>query len=373
MRLLHMSDTHVGFANYARVTPEGLNQREQDFFDSFSRAVQAAIDLRVDVALHSGDLFDSVRPTNRAIGHVLAECRRLADARIPLVVLSGNHEAPRLRETGAVLRLLDFMPGVHAVYKGRYEKVAIGDCAIHAVPHAASSEALSQELARVQPDAAARYNVATLHAGVMGVGDFRTGEFHEQVVPQNELPAGMDYVALGHYHRATEVAPRVWYAGSTERCTFRECGETKSVNLVDLARGTVRPIELPAREMIDLPAVRCDGMQEADMAPALLAALGARRLEGAIARLRVHALPAHVYSALDFRKVKDLTAGAMHFELQPEILRQEKVGLSTDSIGELPQEFEAFLGQRTLASGSREQLLAEATRLLHDAVAKEAA
>lgn len=373
MKLLHVSDTHVGFANYARLTPDGLNQREQDFFDAFERVVSLAIERRVDVVLHSGDLFDSVRPSNRAIAHVLAQCRRLAEARIPLVVISGNHEAPRLRETGAVLRVLDFMPGVHAVYRGQYEKVRIGELAVHAVPHAADNDALRAELAKAVPDAAARYNVATLHAGVMGVGDFRTGEFHEQVVNQNELPSGMDYVALGHYHRAVEVAPRAWYAGSTERCTFGEVGETKSVNLVDLAAGTVARLPLPSRPMLDLPRMACGGMQDVDVAPALYACLEAAPLEGAIVRLRVDALPAHVYAALDFRRVKELTAKALHFELQPEIARQEAQGQRSEGIGDLAGEFEAYLSERALTGDDREELLAVATSLLRDAVQKEAA
>ena len=373
MKLLHVSDTHVGFANYARLTADGLNQREQDLFDAFERAIGVAIERRVDAVLHSGDLFDSVRPTNRAIGHVLAQCRRLAEARIPLVVISGNHEAPRLRETGAVLRLLDFMPGVHAVYKGQYEKVRVGDLAVHAVPHAADNEALRAEVAKATRDPAARFNVAMLHAGVMGVGDFRTGEFHEQVVNQNELPQGMDYVALGHYHRCVEIAPKVWYAGSTERCTFREAGETKSVNLVDLARGTVTPVALPAREMLDLPRLACQGMEDAAIAPELYARLASARLDGAIARLVVDGIPAHVYAALDHRRVKELTAAALHFELRPEILRREREGARSESIGELEAEFEAFLGERALTGADRDALLSAATTLLRDAVQQEAA
>lgn len=365
MKLLHVADTHVGFANYGRLTPEGLNQREQDFFDAFQRAIDVALERRVDAVLHSGDVFDSVRPTNRAIHHVLAQCRRLAEARIPLVIISGNHEAPRLRETGAVLKLLEFMPGVHSVYKGTYEKVRVGDLAVHAVPHASDNEALRAELARVEPDASARYNVAMLHAGVVGVGDFRTGEFHEQSVAQNELPQRMDYVALGHYHRAIEVAPKAWYAGSTERCTFREAGETKSVNLVDLARGTVIPIELATRPMLDLPWLACEGMQDADIAPALFARLDVPA--GAIARLRVTGLPAHVYAALDHRRVKEATSAALHFELVPEIVRAGQMGLASESMGELSQEFGDFLAQRTLTGGDREALLAEATALLRDA------
>jgi hypothetical protein len=384
VKLLHVSDTHIGFAAYARVTQDGLNQREADLFDAFRRVIDLAIAERVDVVLHSGDLFDSVRPTNRALTFVMGELVRLHAASIPFVVISGNHEAPRLRETGAVLRLLDFIPGVRAVYKGAYERVRIGELAIHCVPHAASNEALREQLALAVPDASARWNVATLHAGVLGVGDFRTGEFNEQVVPQNELPQGMDHVALGHYHRATEVAPGVWYAGSTERITFREVGETKSVCLVDLARGTVETRALPTRPMIDLPALSCAGMQEADIAPALYGRLGEARLDGAgrddgssasspagcgaIARLRVTALPAHVYAALDFERVKKLTAGALHFDLQPEIVRATADGRqATPTLGALGDEFEAFLDQRALQGADRDGLAREARALLSEA------
>ena len=367
MKLLHVSDTHVGHAAYSKLTPQGLNQREQDFFDAFSAAVQRAIDLKVDVVLHSGDLFDTVRPTNRALSHVLSELARLAAARIPFVVISGNHEAPRLRETGAVLRLLEFIPGVHAVYKGVYEPVRIRDLVVHAVPHAADSEALRAQLALVQRDASARFNVATLHAGVLGVGDFRTGEFHEQVVAQNELPEGMDYVALGHYHRAVELAPRVWYAGSTERCTFREAGETKSVNLVDLAKGTVTPLALASRPMLDVPKLPCAGMDEHAIAHALYERLAAARLEGAIARFRVEQLPAHVYATLDFRRIRHLTESAMHFELQTEIVQKEAAALEAETFGELADEFDAFLSKRALLGADRGALAATAKTLLRAA------
>src|SRR5438874_3214320 len=165
MKLLHLSDTHVGYSAYSKLTAEGLNQREQDMFDGFRRSFDVAIRERVDVVLHTGDLFGSVRPTNRALSFVMGELRRLHEARIPFVVLSGNHEAPRLRETGAVLRLLEFLPGVMAVYKGRTETVRIGELAIHATPHAPSNDALHAELRAVRPDASARWNVAAMHVG----------------------------------------------------------------------------------------------------------------------------------------------------------------------------------------------------------------
>lgn len=322
----------------------------------------------MDLVLHSGDLFDSVRPTNRAISHVLAETRRLHEARIPFVVISGNHEAPRLRETGAVLRLLEFMPGVTAVYKGATEVVTLGDLTLHATPHAASTDALRGELRTVRP-ASTKWNVATLHAGVVGVGDFRTGEFNEQVVPQNELPQGMDYVALGHYHRRTEIAENVWYAGSTERCTFRERDEDKSANLVDLARGTVTPVPLPTRPMFDLPVVSCNGLADADVQPAVLARLAEAKLEGAIARLRMTGLKPHVYATLDMPRVRALTQMALHFHLDTEVVREDAASAVGEAMGSLADEFEAFLAEKPIPEG-RERVLQMGQRLLQEAAAK---
>lgn len=366
MKLLHVSDTHVGLTAYSRVTPEGLNQREQDLFDAFTRSIDVAIQERVDVVLHSGDLFDSVRPTNRAISHVLHQTRRLHAAHIPFVVISGNHEAPRLRETGAVLRLLEFMPGVHAVYKGQTEQVRIRDLLIHATPHAPTQDALLEQLRAIRRDATATWNVATLHAGVMGVGDFRTGEFNEQVVPQNELPQGMDYVALGHYHARTQIAKNVWYAGSTERCTFRERGEEKSVNLVDLATDRVTPIPLQTRPMIDLPQLHCEALPDGDVARHILERLTNARLDGAIARLKITGLRPHVYATLDRARIRQATANALHFALDPEILRDEGAPAASHALASLADEFEAFLAARPIAD-ERDRLLAAARDLLHAA------
>ena len=40
MRVLHVSDTHLGFSAFSRLDPiEGINQRESDFYDAFRQAV----------------------------------------------------------------------------------------------------------------------------------------------------------------------------------------------------------------------------------------------------------------------------------------------------------------------------------------------
>jgi len=116
VRLLHLSDLHLGFRQFQRTTPTGINQREWDVAQSFTRAIDRVIELRPDLVLIAGDVFHTVRPTNPAILHAFAQfsrlMRELPDAIV--VIVAGNHDMPRSSETLCILRL--FAPlGIHVV------------------------------------------------------------------------------------------------------------------------------------------------------------------------------------------------------------------------------------------------------------------
>ncbi|MHB8604674.1 MAG: metallophosphoesterase family protein [Thermoplasmatota archaeon] len=379
MRFLHVSDTHIGFAAYSRVTPDGLNQREQDFFEAFRRVVDLAIDERVDAVLHTGDIFDSVRPTNRAVTFAMSEVRRLGDAGIPFVAIAGNHEAPKLRETGSVIRFFEFLPNAHVAFRGEHRAVRIGDVAFHLVPHAASNEALAEQVAKARPDPDAAFNVLALHAGVVGVGDFRTGEFNEQVVPEAAFAPEWDYVALGHYHRHASVRPNAYYAGSTERSSFAEAAEEKGVVLVNTAAGSVaervRFIPMATRPMLALPSVDARALAELKVAPAVYRALADAPLSGAIARLNVTGIPPAVYATLDFARIRKLTEPAVHVALSFEIDRAGAGGADAAraSFGTLADEFRSFVATVPLPEASRPRVERAAVAFLAEAEAGEGA
>ena len=47
MRLVHLADLHLGYRQYQRLTPQGINQREADVATAFKRAVDKVVgDLR---------------------------------------------------------------------------------------------------------------------------------------------------------------------------------------------------------------------------------------------------------------------------------------------------------------------------------------
>lgn len=368
MRLLHVSDTHLGKQAYHRVNEQGLNQREEDVLAAFVRVVDKALELRPDVVLHSGDLFDAVRPTNRAVGQAVEQLLRLARAGIPVLCIAGNHETPRLRETGSVFRLLELFD-LRAVYRGQAEVVQVGALAIHAVPQGASEAEVRRQLEAAQPGEA-RFNVLTAHVAVSGVRAFTMGEFNEHVVPTSALHAGFDYVALGHFHGCTQVSPNAWYAGSTERMSFAEAGQPKGFLLADLEQRKVDFHPILTRPMLDLEPLDAGGLDAPAVQQAVLRALDNASPAGKIVRLRVQRLPRQVYAALDLPRIQRAGKDALHCEVRYELLHGQARGQPQDEpIGPLAEEFDRFLAAQPLENLDRARVRERALHFLREAQA----
>src|SRR5690606_31478007 len=122
----------------------------------------------------------------------------------------------------------------------------------------------------LEPDPAAAVNVLMLHGDVVGAGVEAKlryiSEYGGAAIETAAIrPERWDYVALGHYHIATELAPNMWYAGGIERTStnvWEEAQEEKGFLTydTDARRATLHPV--PTRPVIDLPrfSARADAL-----------------------------------------------------------------------------------------------------------------
>ncbi len=350
MKLLHVADTHLGYSAYNKLDPElGLNQREVDVYNAFEMFVDYAIEVKPDIVLHAGDLFDSVRPSNRAISVGVEQVIRLSKAGIPTVIIAGNHESPRLRETGSVFRLFEHLENVYPVYKSYYEKLAFDELelAVHAVPHCFDSEMLEGSLKELKVDKNYKYNIGMLHGAVTGVGPFRSGEFNEQEIRSGYLNKKFDYIALGHYHEQTKIEDNAYYCGSTERFTFLEANpRPKGFLQVELGDGLeeLEFIKLPVRDMIDLEPIDCDAVRAGNIMEVIEQRIEGGEPQDKIVRIKVLNIPSHIYHTLDFNLLKKLTSEALHFEIRYEVKKDDQAIMATGAKFEaLSIEFGEFL------------------------------
>src|SRR5262245_53586128 len=139
LRLAHLSDTHLGYRAYYKTDPAtGRNQRAVDIEHAYERAVSDILTRGVDLVIHSGDVFHHARPAYSAMRAFVRQSRRFEQAKLPVLVIGGNHDTPRLRISGSVFSVLELaLPEIKFV--AGYEQDTVPykefDLEITAIPH----------------------------------------------------------------------------------------------------------------------------------------------------------------------------------------------------------------------------------------------
>jgi exonuclease SbcD len=358
LRIVHLSDTHLGFSAYSKVDAvEGVNQRETDVYSAFQQAIDKTIELRPDAVIHSGDLFDTVRPQNRAIDFAMRQLIRLSNAGIETVLISGNHSTPRLRETGNIFRIFEHLDHLHPVHEPGAHKISIGDLAVTAIPHS-SNPSLQELVSKARPTKDAKYNVLVLHAGILDSDLYRMDEFNEQTIPLESIADGWDYVALGHFHRFAKVSGTACYSGSTERLGFGEADQRKGIVEVDLDSKEVKFHELRIRDMVDLDPIDASSLASSEILGRAKDIISSRPIDNKIVRLAIINVSSDAYKSLDTNSVRRLGSSALHFELKIDRVEAEGRKDSGDAhIGLLADEFKKYVSRLEISDEKKTKLL----------------
>jgi len=355
MKILHIADTHLGYSAYRKTTNEGINQREIDVYNSFRDFIDYALKANPDLVIHAGDLFDSVRPNNRAITFAIKQILRLSKEKIPFLVIAGNHEHPKLKETGHIFSVFDHIGYVHPIYGAKYETRTfnINDkkIVIHCLPQCEIKKEFNDELKKIKPDSSADYNIFLSHGAVAGIKVFSMNEFNELMIPAKTLSENFDYVALGHYHTYTKLADNAFYSGSTERFTFTDAKDKKGFVELKFANGKIKQdfIELKIRPMIDLQPIDCLNIKLDEVMQKIMELIKKIDPKDKTFRVTLKNVPSHVYRGLDFREIKKLCTDAIHYEIKANVDKQGETKTEISSnIGSLANEFKEFIENQNL-------------------------
>ncbi len=342
MRLVHLADLHLGFRQYQRLTPAGINQREADVAATVQRAAQQIIALAPELIVIGGDVFHSVRPSNPAILHAYRVFNTVRDALpdTPIVMVAGNHDAPRTAETGCILRLFREI-GVHvADAKAELFTFPTKSLAVLAVP-----DVPGIDRPPLLPPEGYAHTVLLVHGEVAGVLPAHAAPADRAAIeiPPEELHAERwSYVALGHYHVYREVAPGAYYSGSLDYTSSNPWGELreerehgvpgKGFIEHDLLSGahTFHPVA-PARPLLDLEPIDASGMSAADLDKAIVARVETAPggIDDRVVRVTVRNVPRHIVRELDHAALREYRKRAMHFHLdarRPEPLSRRRTG-----------------------------------------------
>jgi exonuclease SbcD len=349
VKILHFADAHIDMAGQSgqREKETGLPVRAKDYLAALDKIVDAAIAEKVDIVLFAGDAYRDRTPAPTFQRAWEERIVRLSTAKIPTVLLVGNHDTTAV--TGRAHTLHEFatlgVPYVRVVDKPNLLKPAdlFGvQLQIAAFPWVYKSSIIARDdVAPENANATIEDRIAEIgqemiqeadpeiplvllaHGSVAGA---TTGaEKSIMVGTEYMLPGSLvrnprlSYVALGHIHKPQDLnegqQPPVVYAGSIERVDFGEAQDEKSFVIAQVEPGKPTTYErrpLVGRAFIDR---RVEITSREHFMEQTIAALPSKaKLEGAMVKLVIE-FPRDMEKALDEGALRAHCAGALEFHL----------------------------------------------------------
>ena len=278
MRFLHLSDLHLG----KRVCEFSMLDDQRYILEE----ILSLLDTHpVDAVLLAGDLYDKPVPPAEAVRLLDWFLTELADRKLPVFAISGNHDSAERVAFGAHL-LAGSQVYVSPVFEGAPAPIpltdAYGPVDIYLLPFLkpamvrhiypdepieSYSDALGCVLRRCAPDPARR-SVLVAHQFVAGAAACESEEPSVGGLDcvDAALFDGFDYVALGHLHSPQKVGrDTLRYCGTPLKYSFSEAYQHKSATFVELGpKGEVTLSTAPLTPKHDLRELRGSYMELTD-------------------------------------------------------------------------------------------------------------
>ena len=413
IRLLHFADLHVGMENYGKLDPQtGISSRIRDFLDRLDEIVDFALAHEADLVVFAGDAFKTRDPDPTQQREFARRIKKLAD-HVPVFMLVGNHDIPGLAARATSIDIFRTLE-VTNITVGRTIGSQVvptrrGPVFLGWVPFPVRSRLIAQEdhrgasveeldrtvgglisgeLADLARQAAEHDMPRVLvgHFSVAGAtyGSERSVMLGRDLIIQKSSLAdpNWDYVALGHIHKHQNLTPAhprgapdldgaggrlppIVYSGSLERIDFGEEVEDKGFCWVKLARGHTE-WEFRRVRARAFRSIHVDVRDEPDPTSAVVAAIQARGIEGAVVKVVITAREGQE-AALRRRELEAALAPAANIAaVSVEVERSTRlagVGASPESLTPL-QWLERYFAAKDRSPERLAQLLTAAEALL---------
>lgn len=269
MKLIHLSDIHLG----KRVNEFSMLEDQAHILKKILAVVDEE---KPNGVLIAGDVYDKSVPSTEAVQLFDDFLVRLAKRKLPVFIISGNHDSPE--RLSFANRLINAV-GIHLapVYNGVVEPITLSDeygpVNVYMLPFikpahvrgffpdteiTSYSDAVAAAIGRMNIDKTQR-NVLITHQFVTGAQRSDSEELSVGGTDNigAEVFCDFDYVALGHIHGPQNMdSGRIRYCGSPLKYSFSEAAQQKSVTVAELKEKGALEIHtvplIPRRDMVEL-------------------------------------------------------------------------------------------------------------------------
>ena len=253
MKIVHCSDLHLGkrFSG----NKDYVKKRYMDFFNAFAAFVDKVEEIKPDVCLIAGDIFDKKEINPDILSKTEYLFKRLRDnVKKDIIAIEGNHDNSRLLEESWLEYLQEQNILKVFYYNKDFEEknyLKIDDINFYPVgyPGFMIDEALTKLSEKLNPD---EKNIVVVHTGISGSTNTLPGLVSTSILDLFKDKA--IYIAGGHIHSFTtypKEKPYFFVSGSLEFSNVQnEKSDKKGFILFDTDTLNYEFIELEHRKRI---------------------------------------------------------------------------------------------------------------------------
>lgn len=270
MKLLHLSDLHIGKA----VNEISMLVDQKYILEQIVKIVQ---EQTPNAVLIAGDIYDKSVPSAEAVELYDSFITQLAKTKIPVYIISGNHDSPeRLSCCSRLIEINNIY--INGVFNGKAQKYILSadgeSINIYTLPFIKPSNvrAFYDNEITSYTDAVKtvldnsdinsnEVNILVAHQFVTGEGTaVRVDSENVSVGGVDNVDAGIfkdfNYVALGHLHTSQNVSDNIMYCGSPLKYSASECTGVKSVIMAEIINGDISVSKIPLIPQRDMRTVK---------------------------------------------------------------------------------------------------------------------
>lgn len=269
MKLIHLSDLHIG----KKVNEFSMLPDQQHIFTQILDIIEQQ---KVDGVIIAGDVYDKAIPPKDAVQLFDQFLTTIAKKKIPVFVISGNHDSAERLSFGAKL-MSQSNVHISPVFDGKIKPIMLkddyGELAIYMLPFIkpatvkpyyeqceieSYNDAVKTVIEHMEINKNIR-NILIAHQFVTGAETSESEDISVGGLDNIDVSVfdDFDYVALGHIHKPQHMGREtVRYCGTPLKYSFSEIKHKKSVTVITLEQKGNISIDkiglVPLREMQEI-------------------------------------------------------------------------------------------------------------------------
>lgn len=227
IKILHTADIHFD-TPFSGMTPKEALKSKEELKQVFENIIKMTIDNEIDILLIAGDIFDNLSVNKTTLYFIKNSFENIS--KVKVFISPGNHDPFNEK---SFYSIVDWPTNVH-IFKGDMESIILENLNTVVWGTGFNTSHVNKSLLKETKRIDGYNNIMVIHGEITTT---KEGNEYNPITEEDIAKSNMDYIALGHRHKFSEVKmienTYYSYSGCPQGRGFDEL-EDKGVVIIEL-------------------------------------------------------------------------------------------------------------------------------------------